>query len=119
MASGNEEIKSDFMSETVKFLDLMFGKCPPDLYVLIWQLAGKESVWGQVSVLKGLARICHFKRGDYYFGVGLSPKDYGPKNRCEADKTAGIVGLWADIDIKGDAHKNEKLPRTVEEARQW
>lgn len=99
-----------------EFLDALFGRCPPDLYLLIWELIGKRSTWFRIANLDEAAEFAASRTGDTYFGVGLSPEDFGPSNRCEADKTAGIVGLWADIDIKGDAHKAKGLPETFEDA---
>jgi primase-like protein len=103
-------------SETADFLHLLFGQCPLDLYVLIWQLTGKKSTWFRVAELSRAAEFAASRRGDTYAGVALSPEDFGPGNRCEADRAAGIVGLWADIDIKHDAHKTAALPATVEDA---
>jgi hypothetical protein len=53
---------------------------------------------------------------DQYVGVGLSRKDYGAKHRCRSNEVAGIVGVWADIDVNSEAHSKGALPRTVEDA---
>jgi hypothetical protein len=36
---------------------------------------------------------------DLYVGVGLSGQDYGASRRCPSSEVAGIVGLWADLDL--------------------
>jgi len=56
------------------------------------------------------------RQRDLYVGVGLSGKDYGSSRRCPSNEVAGIVGLWADLDLKSDAHKKDALPPTIEDA---
>jgi hypothetical protein len=99
----------------VDFFGQVFGRCPADLYVLIWRRAGKRSAWFPVAKLDEAAAFAAAGT-NVYFGVALSPEDFGPLNRCEADRTACIVGLWADIDIKHTAHKTSALPETLEQA---
>ena len=53
---------------------------------------------------------------DLYVGVGLSSQDYGSARRCPSNEVAGIGGLWADLDLKSDAHPKAALPATVEDA---
>jgi hypothetical protein len=100
------------------FLDLLFGRCPPEAYLLIWQLAGKKSTWFQVSQLADAAEFAAACQDDTYVGTCLSPRDFGPWNRCEADQMAVLVGVWADIDVASDAHKKKALPETMDQARE-
>jgi hypothetical protein len=54
-------------------------------------------------------------------GVALSPADYGPHVRLndkEGRHAAGITGFWVDIDVKGEAHKKDDLPETIDQARE-
>jgi hypothetical protein len=53
---------------------------------------------------------------DLYAGVGLSRQDYGLKQRCLSEDIAGIAGVWADIDVRSDAHPKPTLPANIEEA---
>src|SRR5262249_15071841 len=103
------------------FLRRRFGRSSLGLYVLLWQLRGKVSHWLRADQLNEsadlLSRLCLPGAGNVYVGAALSPEDYGPGQRCPADQAAGIVGLWADIDLAGAAHKSAKLPGTVEEAQ--
>jgi putative DNA primase/helicase len=100
------------------FFSLLFGLVPPDHFLLVWELAGKRSMWFPVRGLDEAAKYAASRKGDIYFGVALSPQDCGPQKRCEAEHTSGIVGLWADIDIKGAAHKKKRLPETLDQARE-
>jgi hypothetical protein len=52
---------------------------------------------------------------DLYVGVGLSTKDYGATHRCLSDEIGGLVGIWADIDLKSEAH-TKALAASIEEA---
>jgi hypothetical protein len=108
--------QSNRVNHPCDFLDLLFGPCPPDLYLLIWQLEGKRSTWFRVAHLDAAAEFAGSRKDNIYFGAALSPADLGPWKRCEADRVACIVGLWADIDIKGEAHKKKNLPETMEQA---
>jgi hypothetical protein len=98
--------------------------------VLVWTLLRKtkerdeqkRSHWlptgdlGRADAL--LAQLADGSQGDVYAQVTLSPQDFGAYNRCEAGRAAGIVGLWAEIDIKHEAHKATNLPPSEWEARQ-
>jgi putative DNA primase/helicase len=106
------------------FLRRRFGTAPAQHFILIWVKQGedKRSFWLPVGRLDRaesfLDQFCTETAGDVYVGVALSPADYGPGNRCPAEAAAGITGLWADVDVKGEAHKKKNLPETLDEARE-
>jgi hypothetical protein len=56
------------------------------------------------------------RRGDVYFGLGLHPEGLGPYERGQAEGVIAIPGLWADIDVEGEAHKGKNLPPAGEDA---
>jgi hypothetical protein len=92
------------------FLDALFGGVPPELRILLWTLPDKRSYWPE-DVEKASRLIEGLVEGhDVYVGVGLSPQPFGPQQRCKASDVAGIVGLWADVDIAGPGHKKQNLP---------
>jgi hypothetical protein len=97
------------------FLRELFGNKPEELYLLLWTLADKRSRWFR-DVDESAKAAKALRQQDVYVGVGLSPEDFGPTHRCPSDKVAGIVGLWADLDLKSEAHSQKSLPRSVEEA---
>jgi hypothetical protein len=97
------------------FLEALLAGKPDDLFVLLWTLPGKDSHWFQhLDGAIGCAES--FREHDLYAGVGLSRQDYGPKRRCQSEEIAGIAGVWADIDIRSDAHPKATLPGSVEQA---
>jgi len=105
-----------------EFLSALFEGKPDESYLLLWTLAKGDKKHGHKSQwFKSINSAANHleKRTDMenvYIGCGLSPKNYGIKNRCEAENIIGIPGFYADIDIKGPAHKNQNLPETIEEA---
>ena len=105
------------VSEARLFLRTLFAGKPDHLYVLLWKLADKRSRWFQnVDEAIQVAEALHEQ--DLYVGVGLSGQDYGPTHRCVSNEVAGIVGVWADIDLSSDAHANAARPKTIEDAMQ-
>lgn len=51
-----------------------------------------------------------------FFGIGLSPQDFGPRKRCSASDVCVIPGMWADIDYAHELHQKDKLPPTKADA---
>jgi hypothetical protein len=97
------------------FLDLLWGNKPGSLFILIWTLQDKRSRWFQ-SVSDAASFVVSCRQMDVYAGVGLSPEDFGPHQRCPADKIAGLGAVWADLDVLSDAHPKKALPPTLQEA---
>src|SRR5205085_6413572 len=104
-------------SEARHFLESLFAGTRDELYILLWTLPEKRSQW-----FRDLQDAIDFAESrhehDLYVGIGLSRNDYGATHRCPSNEIAGIVGLWADIDLNSDAHAQGALPRTVEDALQ-
>ena len=104
-------------SETRSFLEALFANKPDTAYILIWTLGGdfKRSRWF-LDLSRAAAYVESLTGCNAYVGIGLSPSDFGEFNRCESEKTAGIVGLTADIDMKSDAHPKGARPATIPQA---
>jgi len=96
------------------FLDLLWGHKPEDLFLLLWTLPEKRSHW-----FRELDRAADFavngNGSEVYVGVGLARKDHGVTHRCVSEEIAGIAGVWADLDLKSDAHQ-KPLPTRIEDA---
>lgn len=101
--------------QILPFLRSLFGAKPEETRILIWTLHNKLSRWAS-TVEEAVAFVEETASLDTYVGVALSPKSYGSDHRCPANEVAGIAGLYADVDIKGDAHAVKALPATVGEA---
>jgi hypothetical protein len=102
-------------SEARLFLEELFAGKPQELHVLLWTLPEKLSYWFQ-NVEDAIRFAESVSSQNLYVGIGLSGEDYGPHNRCKSSETVGIVGLWADFDLKSEAHAKDNLPATVEDA---
>jgi hypothetical protein len=108
-----QESRSD--GAAFQFLNTLFGAKPAELFLLVWLLAAKTSRWFR-DITEAADYVQKFQQTDVYVGVALSPADYGHHNRCKADETAGIVGLWIDLDYQSPAHKKKNLPPTMQDA---
>ena len=53
---------------------------------------------------------------DTYFGIGLHREALGEGQRGTAARVSAIPGLWADLDVKGEAHEANNLPPTGKDA---
>jgi hypothetical protein len=95
-----------------QFLAALFGSKPAELFILVWLLGEKASKWFH-GVDDAVAYVERRAGEDVYAGVALAPADLGPKNRCKAADTAGIVGIWLDLDYQSEAHKKDNLPPTL------
>jgi hypothetical protein len=85
-------------SEAQTFLEALFAGKPDAGYLLIWTLPEMDSRW--FRLVEDANRCVESLSGqDLYVGVGLAGKDYGLKRRCLSNDIAGIVGLWADLDL--------------------
>jgi hypothetical protein len=102
-------------SDASIFLEALFIGKPDDLHILLWTLPEKRSHWFQ-DVEGAIQFAESLRERDLYVGVALSSQDYGSVRRCHSNEVSGIVGLWADLDLKSDAHPKAALPTTVEDA---
>lgn len=98
------------------FLKTLWGEQPPG-WVLVWTLPDKHSTW-----FKDFSHVDRFvsahSNKDIYTGVSLKNGLQAPKGyeRCTNRTSAGIAGLWADIDIAGEGHQKQDLPKSQNEA---
>ncbi len=102
-------------SEARFFLRELFGSKPEELYLLLWTLPDKRSRWFQ-DVEAAASAVESLRRQDVYVGVGLARRDYGPARRCPSEEIAGLIGFWADFDLRSQAHDRKALPATIPDA---
>jgi len=91
-----------------KFFSAVFDDIPEGTNALIWTLGDKKSFW--FSEPEAAIEHAAKQQADTYAGVGLAQAGRGNNERCPADELLGAVGLVADIDIAGPAHKKASLP---------
>ncbi len=102
-------------SEVRFFLHELFGNKPEELYLLLWTLPDKRSRWFQ-DIDAAACAVEALAQQEVYVGVGLARLDYGPAHRCPSEEIAGLAGLWADLDLRSDAHTKKALPGTIQDA---
>lgn len=101
------------------FLSQVLHGAPPDHQFLIWTLSDKRSRWTRCDEIEEAARLALelATDTDVYFGVAARPPGFTPSTqRGGAADVAAVLGLWADIDVLSDAHKNPTLPPTLSDA---
>lgn len=106
--------------ETIKFFEALYGKCPGG-WLTIWTLPDKKTYWFEVSEYEEAAEmslLLAHKEHDVYFGVGLRKEQQGTTQRGSKEDVAILPGVWMDIDIRSDAHKEKRLPPDLEAALQ-
>lgn len=108
-------VNANASREATVFLEALFAGKPDELHVLLWTLPEKQSNWFR-NVESAIQFAESMRQHDLYVGVGFSGQDYGPSRRCPSDEVAGIVGLWADLDLRSDAHTKVALSATIEDA---
>jgi hypothetical protein len=99
------------------FIDALWKYKPAEMYILIWTGQDKRSYW-----FRDVAAAGEFAESDacrdkcVFVGLGLSKTDNGQNRRCTSAEIAALCGIWSDLDLKSEAHKEKALPATVEEA---
>lgn len=90
-----------------KFFQDLFGEKPSGgLFIQVWTKGDKQNHYFDSATAAGQFAAAHPR--DVYTGVSLSPKNFGPRRRCGAAQSAGIAGVWADIDVAGGPLGNDE-----------
>jgi len=92
----------------------LLATAPESSYALLWTLRDKRSYWEPIaagaSTLAAKA-VDLARRSDVYIGVSVVDVPGPPDRRTSNENSAGLYGLWADIDIANpDIHKKWNLP---------
>ena len=95
-----------------EFLSQLFEGAPDNLFGYFWRLSDKTAHPFPAAAPPDL----HGGAADVYLGVSLSSRPPAPSERVRAAEAAGIMALWADVDVAGPAHKKANLPPSFEGA---
>src|SRR5215208_4763923 len=74
-----------------------------------WVPANSPAEAARIAVENGRER-------DTYFGIGLHKEALGERRRGTSSQVIAIPGLWADLDVEGEAHEANNLPPTGKDA---
>ena len=102
---------------TQAFFRALYGEDVPG-YVAIWTRNPNETHWVAASDPAGIERIALEigRERDTYFGIGLHKERLEKSRRGTSSEVIAIPGVWADLDIKHEAHKANNLPPTCKDA---
>lgn len=112
VASRPTPLRGDW--DTLEFLTAAFGAKDDAWYVVLWELAGKQS-----ASFTDLAAAASWAAGrnDVYYHVGLTKVAFEGGHRPKALEIDGMIGCWADLDIAHPVHSKQGLP--ADEAAAW
>ena len=101
--------------DTTTFITALLGEVPEDKHALLWTLQNKRSTW--VSLADGSQPVAEAAQRlsddgmDCYVAVSVANDGGMYDSRIMSKNSAGLMGLWADIDIADpDVHKKWNLP---------
>ncbi len=98
----------------------MYGSEAPGFLVL-WEKTTKSTVSFPAKSLDiaSEAALTIGSVGEVYYGLGLQAQQPVGQSRGKSDTTCALGGLWFDIDIAGDGHAQSRLPKTLDEVREF
>jgi len=93
----------------------------PQGWLVLWTRQDKATRAFDLRQQGALARAVEYAMrraaaSDVYAAIGLQAEAPQRGSRGKEDGVIALPGLWADIDIRGPAHKSSELPKTEAEA---
>lgn len=109
--------------DAAAFCDALFAWVPPSMHANLWTRRDKRSLWVSLEQGPGAVAFAALRLAetstDVYVGVSVVAEAGEEFARISSDNSAGIMGLWADIDVADpDAHKKWNLPPSEAAAQQ-
>jgi len=100
-----------------EFFRTLYGDDAPG-YLPIFTHTPNRTRWVAANSPAESARIAveNGRERDTYFGIGLHKEALGERRRGTAAGVIALPGLWADLDVKGEAHEANNLPPTGKDA---
>ena len=87
-------------------------------YITITTLPDRKTRWFKCTEIEKISKMAETlgKKTNVFFGVGLRNKVLPNGQRGSEKDILGVTALYADIDVRGDAHAQTSLPSSVDEA---
>lgn len=87
-------------------------------HITITTLPDRKTRWFKCIEIEKISKVAENlgKKTNVFFGVGLRNKALPNGQRGSEKDILGVTALYADIDIKGNAHAQTSLPPSVDEA---
>ena len=99
-------MNSSDTSDAIRFFNLLFGKMPDGAWLNLWRKAGLQSDWFQDI---DLAAEWANGKMNTYVGMAMVKQSGGPHDRIKSKDAGALPGLWADLDVFGQAHTEDNL----------
>ncbi len=102
---------------TCEFLNEIYKGCETG-FITLTTLPSRNTKWFKVNEIEKIAKTAEIigQKTNVFFGVGLRNKVLKNGLRGSEKDISCITTLYADIDVKGDAHAQKSLPETIDEA---
>src|SRR5215203_3961824 len=102
---------------TEEFFRVLYGDEAPGFLPIFTHTPNRTS-WVAADSLTEAARIAvqSGRERDTYFGIGLHRDALSEGQRGTAARVSALPGLWADLDVKGEAHEANNLPPSGKDA---
>jgi putative DNA primase/helicase len=105
-----------------RFIQVVHG-AEPRGWLALWTRQDKVTRAFDLTVEKALDQAVDYcaacaLQQDVYVGNGLQAEQPRKGSRGKEDRVISVPGVWADIDIAGEAHKSKELPPTERAAVQ-
>ena len=102
---------------TEEFLSEIYKGCH-DGFLTLTMLPERKTLWFKVSEIEKASLLAgkYGAKTNTFFGVGLRRKALKNGFRGSKKYILCVTTLYADIDIKGNAHAQTSLPSSVDEA---
>ena len=103
--------------KTKEFLSEIYKGCS-DGFLTITMLPERKTLWFKMSEIEKASIVArqYGTKTNTFFGVGLRKKVLKNGFRGSERDILCITALYADIDVKSEAHAQTSLPSSVEEA---
>ena len=103
--------------DTKEFLGEIYKGCETG-FITLTTLPSRNTKWFKVSEIEKIAKTAEIigQKTNVFLGVGLRNKVLKNGLRGSEKDISCITTLYADIDVKGDAHAQKSLPETIDEA---
>ncbi len=101
--------------DTREFFNELYKGCDEG-YITLTLLPERKTMWFKANEIGKFAATA-VKQGistNAFFGVGLRKKVLHNNLRGTENDIAAITALYADIDVKSNAHAQTALPRSVD-----
>ncbi|CVK18409.1 DUF927 domain-containing protein [Sporomusa sphaeroides] len=116
-----ESVNTTKGTDISNWFHFLFGECQDGWMTIAYKQKCEQyfqTKWFKTTQLTSaidMAKQLSSQKKDVYFGLGLRRKKLD-SGRGKVEDVRCITCLWADIDVKADAHKETNLPQGIEEA---